>query len=525
MTSRSPRRILLQSRLSPRVKLSYLVFPYANFSVGGWGERTSFEFGPFAVWPDTDDNWRRFLKFPRPAKHLSMYLGRDGRPLTTLWITTFTSSQKIGQDRWQRLAAALFYTAWARIPFHTIDRPAAEDFYFEAFSLPEGAEDDSSGHVRWSKYGAAYWNRMTIHPSPEVSLSGTQLDLPKSSEPTSPYYDPTPARLFTALSQALHRHDSRALTALWFFMEACYRSAFRSSFAEDIQNICTAFEALLSVRRRGDSSKQVSSQLQAIFKAQAATPIERATSQRPSKERKEVLQRLDKWVQALYAVRNAYTHGNEVSDYLFGERSIWQDAFEIFRLAANRVILKSPERHPPNGSALEKRLMSVPYFDLVASFFNKKGDWMIPGRKSKQCVRALKEAVRQARTLDPELVESVSSVKVLRQALFNICSAIHKLLDRRNFGRRPDRAELDALNEAMGTAYADSRDAQGKLNTDVYLRRVAPRLRLSMSGLPFAGKSVRLYEIVSSFNSLLTIYGNFTAPILNSLAAMNPKSD
>ena len=91
-------------------------------------------------------------------------------------------------------------------------------------------------------------------------------------------------------------------------------------------------------------------------------------------------------MQALYRVRNDYTHGKRVKTYVFGERSIWQDAFEIFRLAANRSMLGIPERRPEWGSMLEKRLMSVSYYDEVVSFFSKKGEWMTVERKKREYV-------------------------------------------------------------------------------------------------------------------------------------------
>jgi len=442
-----------------------------------------------------------------------------------MWIGTLTESRTLTQEHWQRLSAALFYLAWARIPYLSFDRPAAEDFYFEAFVLPEGAENDSTGHVRWSKYGSTFYSDMKIHPVPEVSFRRVQIDSPLRRMPPGPFYDPTPGELFKALEQELKRAESRTLTALWFLMEACYRSASRSSFAEDIQNICTALEALLDVSRKGDSAKQVSDRLQILFSTQAPSPVEKAISQKPKKERKEVLERLDGWVKALYQVRNSYTHGKEVKEYMFGERSIWQDSFEIFRLAANRTILKTPERHPSNGSALEKRLMSVQYFDEAVSFFSKKGEWMNTGKKTKSCVLLLKETVRKARTLDPQLVEWISSVQVLRQALFNLCTAILRALEATNLAKRSDHSELDTIKQAMEQAYVEAQEPSGKLNTDKYIRRVAPRLAFWTPVVPFAGKSVLLYEVVVTFKALLAVYGNFTGPILNSLAAMNPAAN
>ncbi len=475
------------------------------------------------MWRDTEENWQSFLMFSRPSNHLAMYVGRDGKPISTMWIATLEQFQVIGQEHWQRLSAALFYLAWSRIPFSTPDRPAAEDFYFEAFVLPEGAENDSSGHVRWSKYGTTFWSDIKIHPVPEVSFRQVHLDLPPNQPvQPGPFYDPTPAELFKALQEELKKTESRILTALWFFMESCYRSASRSGFAEDIQNICSALEALLDVSKKGDSANQVWDRLQSLFLPQAQSRIEKAISQAPGIERQEVLERLKQWIQALYNVRNAYTHGKEVNEYLFGERSIWQDAFEIFRLAANRTILNAPERHPRDGSLLEKRLMSVLYFDEAVSFFSKKREWMNPGKQTDERICGLTETLRKTKVLDPELVQSILSIQALRQALFNICTAICRVLDSASLAGRSDATELVSIEDAMIQAYRESRGLDGKLNVDAYIRRVAPRFALWTPTLPFAGESILLYEVVLAFKALLCVYGNFSGPILNSLAAMNP---
>ena len=147
---------------------------------------------------------------------------------------------------------------------------------------------------------------------------------------------------------------------------------------------------------------------------------------------------------------------------------------------------------------------------------------MNPGRKSRECVRVLKETIRKTRTLDPELVESISSVRVLRQALFNICTAISKALEKTHLTCRSDATGLENIKDAMQRAYNESREAHGKLNTDAYIRKVAPRLAFWTPAVPFAGKGIYLYEVVEAFKVLLSVYGNFTSPILNSISAMFP---
>jgi hypothetical protein len=87
--------------------------------------------------------------------------------------------------------------------------------------------------------------------------------------------------------------------------------------------------------------------------------------------------------------------------------------------------------------------MSVQYFDEAVVFFSKKSEWMNAGKKTKSCVLLLKDTVRKARTLDPELVEWISSVRVLRQALFNLCTAILRALEAANLAKRSDRFRLN----------------------------------------------------------------------------------
>jgi len=297
-------------------------------------------------------------------------------------------------------------------------------------------------------------------------------------------------------------------------MEACYHSASRSTFAEDIQNICTAFEALLEVSKKGDSAKQVSEQLRKLFTKRALSRVQKKSTRTNTRERKEVMKGLDEWVGALYQIRNAYTHGKSVRNYVFGERSVWQDSFEIFRLSANRKILSRPEPCPPSGSALEKRLMSVVYFDQVVRFISKKGPWMIAGRK-RLAVATLKEVITKARTLDPELVESIAGVGSLQQGLFNLFTATFNVLE------RSSNSALLQIRDAMHKAFRECRNDKGGLDMDAYLRVLAPRLPIFPSGLPFAGNSIRLYEVIDAIKALLTVYGNFTKPILNRISAFD----
>jgi hypothetical protein len=533
--SRPRRRMRDFPTVVPR--LQYLILPYANFNVGQLGKGTEFSIGPFTIWKDTEVNWRKFLNISRPAKHLSMYVNRAGGPVESIWIATTNTIDRVTPERWQQLTAALFYLAWARIPYLSMQRPAAEDFYADPFILPQGAEDDSAGHVRWSKYGNTFWSDIKIYPAPDVSTIGTQIDLPIAQGRDSyPFHDPTTADLFEALATELAKLESRILTALWFLMEACYRSSSRSSFAEDIQSVCTAFEALLTIKRKGYSSEQVFEKLKSVFESQAASAEDELSSRSPAPERPEVLERLGQWTAALYDVRNAYTHGKAVENYLFYERSLWQDAFEVFRLAANRLILGRPEYRGDGASLLEKRLMSVSYFDDVVDVFAGK-EWVqspptvretiftelkqlgmrlvyfLLRRTKPERPDILREAIRKGRALDPELVESVTGIKKLRQALYNICSACYVTLKQTNLSARPDVQQLRAFVAKCDRAYRNA-GTSGTFDTDHYIRKIAPAMNSLAVTVPLQTRDIELYELIAPYKALLRVYQNFTKPIL-----------
>lgn len=304
MPSRSQRKTI-RPATAPKLRLQYLIYPYIDLRVGPLGALDHFTIGDFEVWKDISDNWLKYLKCGRPGRHLAMYVDREDNPVQTIWIATAKAGRPVAPELWQRLTASLFYLTWARISFTTIGRPATEDFYSEPFALPEDAEEDSPIHVRYSKAGATLWTQVKVHPALEASLHRCVIELPIAGRsPIGPFYDPTAANLFLKLQKEMGEKDSRIMIGLWFFHQACYLSVTRSGYAEDIQNLCSAFEAILDVSKKGDSSKQVADRLKALFRDLAPTYVEAALSKPPSKERPAVLRQLDLWVKALYTVRN-----------------------------------------------------------------------------------------------------------------------------------------------------------------------------------------------------------------------------
>jgi len=498
----------------PIILYEYAILLYANLNVGPLGQQSKFKIDNFVVWRDTPENWKEFIGTERPNEQLARYVDREGQPLQTIWIVTREDKQSVAPERWQHLVAVLFYLAWSRIPYLVGDRAAAEDFYFEAFAVPEGAPNDS-GHVRWSKFGAHYWSNLRIHPAPEVSTHGHAIEMPVIGPATaSPFFDPIPGELFRALEEELGKGQSRLLTALWFFQQSTFRSASRSSFSEDIQNLCTGFEALLDISQKGDSADQVARALLNLFRDQAPNTVDNLAGVSPGDERPEVLNGLWQWTQKLYEIRNTYTHGKTVLDYFQNRRSVWQDAFEIFRLAANRIILHKAERRPSHGSMIEKRLMSVKYFDEVIGLFWDRERWFPGGTRISSDRITLDDAIRKARSLDPGLVESVPSLGHLRQALFNICTFIYLTIEESRKDESDGRKIPVMLEEFRG-AYA--RCSTPKLDVDAYIRAMAPRLTMWVPPIPIKNSKSLLYELIQAFKSLLSIYTDQTGPILNSL--------
>jgi hypothetical protein len=102
--------------------------------------------------------------------------------------------------------------------------------------------------------------------------------------------------------------------------------------------------------------------------------------------------------------------------------------------------------------------VSVGYFDDAVAFFSKKGDWLGVGKKRKGEIPFFREILRKARSLDPELVESVSSLPCLRQGLFHICTKICRTLEKAQ--RRGLPADSAAILKAMQEAYKESQTGE-----------------------------------------------------------------
>lgn len=103
---------------SPKIRLQYLIFPYADFRVGPLGSLDHFAIGGFTLWKDTPANWQQYLNCARPSRHLAMYVDREGNPVSSIWIATAADERRVESEEWQRLTAVLFYLAWA-LAYHS----------------------------------------------------------------------------------------------------------------------------------------------------------------------------------------------------------------------------------------------------------------------------------------------------------------------------------------------------------------------------------------------------------------------
>lgn len=486
---------------SKKQKIQYLVLPYARLRPHDKdGLASSFEIGPFTLWRDTPDNWSRYLGATRPMQTLSIYRDKEGHSLKEIWIGTPNMRKIVTADRWRDLVSALFYLCYVRLSHPAYFQIYSDDFYFESFEAPYGARD-SQGHVRHTKYNMGWDLDLKIYPSVEVTLQEHHFNLPGAR--TIGAYDPLCIELFQALSKLLQRSRSNTLRALGFFFQSKFKSVTRASFAEDIQNICTAFESLVGTTRKGDTADQVTLALCSLFRH--TEPFITRKSQ--GKEDLDVLRRLEDWTRRLYAIRNSYTHGKKVTSYEFEGRSVWKDAFEVFRLAANRKLLRKPEPRPLLGqaTALASLLMSDKYLHQFVHRFQNGRKVYAAFRASAQERRKIRSVVDHTNAVDRQQLQVFPSCSKLEQALYGLSCFIY--LGIRNSRPRLHEAAIrrGEFLSAMDKAYQNA-SASGSLKRREYVSQVAATMTQGEPGVPFIG-SILVRQLQNIFGAFYELYG------------------
>ena len=487
----------------PKPKFQYVVLPYIRLRVQGLDRNMNdISFGGYRIWKDNKENWQNNLGILRPANHLARYVDQKGTPLGDLWIATPARGNRVYGEGWKHLVATLFYLCFARNPSLSL-RPFADEFYFEPFDVPEGAPTDATSHTQLSKYGMHVHSHLKIYPGPDVTFNGHDLVIPGKKGIGNLSLYTTALDLFVALDAELKKQTSRVLKAIEFFLQANFESESRSTYAEDIQNICTAVEALLDLQDRGKTGEQVGERLANLFQSTARTPTDIYLNRPASDESPEALQQLKKWVNELYLIRNSYTHGKNVLKYRFNGRSVWQDAFEVFRLALNRSILKRPERRPAHGTELSKLLMSNIYIeDFIRAFQNGRKVYQAAEDDPTERLRIV-TLLEKSKIIDPERVEFIRSPSQFDQALYGMSCFIYY---------SAKKAKASELVSRMEKVYQEttSNSAGKSFDCESYLRMLAPNLGSSDAHFPILGGETSLKELTGLFTSFYRLYKKFS---------------
>jgi hypothetical protein len=502
-----------RARRFPKGEFQYAFLPYVNLHISSKAkltssqpEPTSFALGGFSIWRDDDHNWQRFLGRPRPVNHLGMYLDRDARPVQTGWVVIPAGGSPPSNQKWEQLIACLFYLGFARSTPFRFDLPKADDFYSERFTVSGQTFSDTAEHVRFSKYEVSWVWDLKIYQPPDVHLNGTRIVLP--DEHPLGANDNECADLFRALSLELTKNESRLLTALVFFFHANFRAASRSSREEDIQNVCSAFEALLEVEERGDTATRVSRQLQVLFREKLDVINEKTES-----ESEDVLKQLDLWVEALYRIRNAYTHGKPTPSGVLAGGSLWHEMFELFALAANRKILGRPESLTWFDSPLSKLLMPCARLDAFIRMF-RSGRHLYQETMSDPAKRtAVAKVLLDLRDVETDRIASIPSVEHFERALFSLSCFTYRVLrtlaDKSTELAALLKARIQGLEDGFSRTQTEAQATQTEFSDYLYLLRAKQHMRNNGELIPILGGQMRLSDLMAPFEPLFSLYVDF----------------
>ena len=509
---KTPEKRVYRREISfPEAEYSYLLLPYVWFRLPQG--KDNFGIGDFHVWQDSPANWKHFLGVPRPDHHLEMYVDWKGRPLDQIWIATLQPNVPVHKPDWEGLVASLFYLCANGTDGQTHSEVRSEDFYFDVIGVPPNVQTSPGQMLRFSKYGVNLIFGRSIHPPLDVTLSGQAVHLPDDNTTGPLNLHQKSKNLFEALDIELKKEDSRLLTSLWFFFQANFRSGTRASYAEDIQNICTAFEALLDIQNPPSTAVKVAQELRELFRKNEQNGMDAFVNRPPSDESELVLNMLKEWVKTLYRVRNSHSHGTKVKEYLFYGRSIWQDSFEIYILACNRILLNRPEQRPLRGTSLSKLLVSEFYLDQFISHL-KLGRTLLT--KCKVEPKTLETTIRILRAvieIDPERVTWIASVAQFQNALYCLCTIAFQgvkgaILANPALGSAGNEI-VAALDRAYATAAEEKESKNIHFPIDTYLKHAAGAMEGSGKMIPVLGNDYYFYEIKDVFNRIYPLYKKF----------------
>lgn len=305
---------------------AFTVLPYIHVT-------KPFKFGEFVIWPDTDSNWKKYLRDKRPSKLLDIYVDKQCKIIPNKTIVT--SSKSFDFERTKQLISTLFYIPSIRHFF----RFNSETFYFESFFTKKHGQDDSS-HTRIDKFvrSLVASKDFKIYQSYEADYSNFEL---KDSE--ADYFQ----KLRKMYVDSKYQYVIKSLT---FYFRTQYRNNSLFPEIEDIQNFCTAFEILFQVKADNDIGKVIAGELYKYFSLADTT------------EREE----LKRWFVELYKIRSDYTHGNNIDDsrLVFNNQRHIDIAKQVYCEAIKKYL--KPKRGPG------KLILSSDKELLIALFSSRK---------------------------------------------------------------------------------------------------------------------------------------------------------
>jgi len=238
-----------------------------------------FRFNGFDVWPDTESNWKKYIKTKRPSSLLNIYVDKKGKKFSHKTIITYKNT--LDFEKLRTLISTFFFIPSKR-HFFAI---TSESFYYETYTN-KPQKGRSANHTRVDKF---VWSLVSsrgfkIYQTNEASLFKFDLreievgDFKKLR------------RLFSS------KTNTSVIKSLPFYFRTQYRNSFLFPEIEDVQNFCTAFEVFFKIDVPSATGETLAEQLFSFF------------SLAENRERTA----LKDWFVELYKLRSDYTHGKDI---------------------------------------------------------------------------------------------------------------------------------------------------------------------------------------------------------------------